>query len=154
MQCKTDYKLRLTLLKSPFPRIVVRKTNRYVIVQYIKSKEAQDKIVLGVTSKELLKYGWKKEDAGSLKSLPACYFSGLLLGKKIKTLEKNHKAIIDIGLARNIKKSRICAVVMGLVDSNIDINYKKDIFPNEKRKQGEHLKNKIDFEKIKKNILK
>lgn len=151
---KTDYKARLMMLKSPLHRIVIRKTNRYVVVQYVKSKESQDYIETGANSKALLKYGWEEKNAGSLKSLTACYLTGLLLGKKIKKLEKNGKAIIDIGLERNIKKSRICAVLKGIIDSGIEIKCKKEIFPEEKRIRGEHLKNKIDFEKIKEEILK
>ncbi len=147
---KTDYKARLRLIQSRLPRIVVRKTNKYVIVQYVESKEAQDKIKIGVTSKQLLKYGWDKEKIGSLKSLPACYLIGLLLGKKIKN--KEQEVILDTGLIRNVKKSRIYAVLKGLVDAEIKINHKKEIFPEEERIRGEHLKNKIDFEKIKSNI--
>jgi large subunit ribosomal protein L18 len=149
---KTDYKARLNLLKSALPRIIIRKTNKYVIAQYIKSEEAQDSIIAGANSKELLKYGWEKENAGSLKSLSACYLTGLLLGKKIKSTGEN-KAILDLGLARSIKKSRIYAVLKGLTDAGIEIKHKKEIFPDDKRIRGEHLKNKIDFEKIKNKIL-
>lgn len=151
---KTDYRARLNLLKSGLPRIVVRKTNRYILVQYIKSKEARDFVIATVNSKELLKYGWPRERAGSLKSIPAAYLTGLLLGKKIKN--KEGKFILDMGLTRNVKKSRIYAVLKGLIDSGIEVKYakEKDIFPNNKRLEGEHLKNKIDFEKIKENILK
>ena len=154
---KTDYKARLNLLKSGLPRVIVRKTDRYVIVQYAESKEAQDFVIVAASSKELLENGWKKEQEGSLKSLPACYLTGLLLGKKIKSSEKKNKevrAILDTGLARNVKKGRIYAVLKGLVDSGIEIKHKKEVFPSEERIKGEHLKNKIDFEKIKNNILK
>jgi len=150
---KTDYNARLNLLKSSLPRVVVRKTNKYVIAQYVKSEEAQDYVVSSVDSKDLLKFGWKKEHEGSLKSLPACYFVGLLLGKNIKEA-KGSKAILDIGLNRNVKKSRLYAVLKGLVDSGIEIAHKKEIFPDEKRLKGEHLKNKIDFEGIKSKIMK
>ena len=64
---KTDYGKRIKLLKSGKPRIVFRKSNRYVVAQYVISKEAQDKTELGVSSKELLKHGWPKENSGSLK---------------------------------------------------------------------------------------
>jgi len=95
---KTDYKARLNLLKNEFPRIVVRKTNRYVLAQYVKSKEAQDYVLTLASSKELLDYGWPEERRGSLKSIPASYFTGLLLGKKIKKIEKKKaEAILDIG---------------------------------------------------------
>ncbi len=151
---KTDYKRRLLLLRGSLPRIVVRKTNRYIIAQYVKSKEAQDYVSIGTSSKELLKYGWEKERIGSLKSLPACYLTGFLLGDKIKKTEKNTKAILDIGLSRNVGKNRICSVLKGLIDSGIEIKHKKEIFPDEDRITGSHLKNKINFEKIKGGILK
>ncbi len=148
---KTDYKARLILLKSQMPRIVVRKTNKYILAQYVQSEESRDKVIFGISSKDLLKYGWEKEKAGSLKSIPAGYLTGLLLGTKIKAKEE---AILDIGMIRNVKKSRIYAVLNGLVDAGVTIKHKKEIFPDEKRIKGEHLKNKIDFEKIKGNILK
>ena len=86
---KTDYKARLNMLKSGKGRIVFRKTKRYIIGQYIKSEEAKDSVIIGLTSKELLKYGWPASLEGSLKSLPACYLAGFLLGKKI--LDKEEK---------------------------------------------------------------
>ncbi len=151
---KTDYKTRLNLLKSLLPRIVVRKTNRYLIAQYIKSEDAQDKVIIGANSKELLKYGWSKEAEGSLKSIPACYLTGLLLGKKIKNKEKDKiKVILDIGLQRNIAKGRLYSVIKGLTDSGIDIKHKKDIFPDDKKIKGENLKNKINFDEIKNKLM-
>ena len=53
LESKTDYKSRLALLKSEKPRLVVRKTNRYIIVQIVSSEIAQDKILVGKTSKKL-----------------------------------------------------------------------------------------------------
>ena len=70
-EAKTDYGIRLKLLKSGVPRIVFRKSNRYIIAQYVTSNEAQDRVVVGITSKILLKYGWPEDMKGSLKSLPA-----------------------------------------------------------------------------------
>ena len=81
---KTDYKLRMNLLKSGKNRIVIRKTNKYFIVQVVESRESQDKVLVGVSSKDLLKNGWDKEFSGSLKSLPAGYLTGLLFAKKIE----------------------------------------------------------------------
>jgi len=153
---KTDYKARLNLLKSPLPRIIVRKTNNYIIAQCVNTKEAQDNVLTGVVSKELLKYGWPKEKQGSLKSIPACYLTGLCLGEKIKKLndkKTKENIILDIGLTRNIPKNRIYAVLKGLVDSGIKMKQKEDVFPDEKRIKGEHLKEKINFEDIRKKIL-
>ena len=66
----------------------------------------------------------------------------------------NKKAILDIGLERNIPKGRLYGVLKGLVDAGMEIKHKKEIFPEEKRIKGEHLKNKINFDDIKNKISK
>jgi large subunit ribosomal protein L18 len=150
---KTDYKARISLLRSGKPRIVFRKTNRYIIGQCVESKEAKDKVLAGKISKELLKYGWPKDAIGSLKSLPACYLTGYLLGKAVLDKDKS-EGILDIGLTRNVKKSRIYAFLKGVIDSGVKIKSGKEIFPDEKRIRGEHMKKEINFDEIKQNIDK
>jgi len=149
---KTDYRARLNLLKSNLPRIVFRKTNKYIIGQYVKSEEAKDKVVIGVNSKMLLKYGWNNEMAGSLKSLPASYLTGFLLGRKIIDKEDKTKAVFDLGLIRNVPKSRAYAFLKGVVDAGVDINCNEKIFPDEARISGKHMKKSIDFQKIRKEL--
>ena len=148
---RTDYKKRFALLKSRMPRIVFRKTNRYLIAQYVKSKEAQDKIVFGINSKELLKYGWSEKE--NIKSISAAYLTGYLIGKKI-LLKKLEKPILDFGMARVLHKTGIYAFIKGLIDSGIKIECDKENFPDESRIKGEHLKNKISFDEIKLKIEK
>jgi large subunit ribosomal protein L18 len=125
---KTHYKARLGMLKSEKPRVVFRKTNRYVIGQIVVSSIAQDKVVLGVNSKELISHGWPEKLKGSLKSLPASYLTGYLLGKKSKEIEEG---IFDIGLNRNISKSRIYAFLRGVVDSGFKIPHNEEVFPDD-----------------------
>jgi len=125
---KTDYKARIGLLKSGKPRAIVRKTNRYIIGQIIVSDVAQDQVVTGVNSKELLSMGWPEKLQGSLKSLAACYLTGFLLGTKSKKIKE---AIIDFGLQRNIKKARIFAFVKGLVDAGIKVPHGEESLPSE-----------------------
>ncbi len=153
---KTDYKARIALLRSGKARVVFRKTNRYVIGQYVKSTEGRDKVIIGLNSKELLKYGWPENLKGSLKSLSACYLTGFLLGKKILDKEEKVEAIFDIGLLRGIKKSREYAFLKGVIDAEVKIGGKKEIFPDEERLKGEHLKKNLReiFNKIKENIEK
>jgi len=151
LECKTDYKLRFGLLKSSLPRIVIRRTNKYFIVQAVKSHEAQDKVIFGLTSKDLLSYGWDAKFAGSLKSIPAGYLTGYLTAKK---LEKG-KYIIDLGMAVNKQAGRNSSVVAGLIDGGLDISAGKEILPKKEILSGkntkdgvakmiENLKNKID----------
>ncbi|MBU4070269.1 MAG: 50S ribosomal protein L18 [Nanoarchaeota archaeon] len=150
---KTDYGNRLKLLKSETPRIVFRKTNKYVILQYVVSEEARDKVIIGVTSKNLLKYGWPKEFEGSLKSIPAAYLTGLLIGKKILK-EKLKTPIVDFGMIRPIHKTKIYGFLKGLIDSGIEIKHKAEIFPEEEKIKGKNLKKDFTetFTKIKSKI--
>ena len=145
-QSKTDYLGRLKLLKSGKPRLIFRRTNKYIITQYITSKQAQDKIVLGFTSKDLMKNGWAKE-SGSLKSIPASYLTGYLIGNQIikKGLET---PIVDFGMVRVLHKTNTYAFLKGLIDSGVKIKCEKG-FPNE-----EKIKGKVDIEKIKSSIDK
>lgn len=152
---KTDYLKRIKLLKSGSPRVVFKKTNKYIIAQYVKSKEAQDKVEVGITSKILIKYGWSKEFGGSLKSIPASYLTGLLIGKKI--LEKKlEKPIIDFGMIRVLHKNRAFAFLKGLKDSGIRVECEEEFFPNKDRIKGRHLKKDFSkmFEEIKSKIQK
>jgi len=149
---KTDYARRIKLLKGESPRIVFRKTNKYLVAQYVKSKEAQDKVEFGFDSKALLEYGWPEKVAGSLKSVTAAYLLGLLVGKKIT--DKKNIPIIDLGMLQAVHKSRIFAFIRGLMDSGIKIKSKEGVFPEENRIKGEHLKHKIPFDEIKSKIEK
>jgi len=142
---KTDYLKRFKLLKSGSPRIIFRKTNKYLIAQYVISEETKDKINMGITSKILLKYGWPENFRGSLKSTPAAYFTGLLIGKEIIN-NKKEEPIADFGMLRVLSKSKIYAFLKGLVDSGVKIKYKEENFPKEDRIFGKHLKK--DFSKI------
>jgi len=146
LEKKTDYKQRLILLKSKTPRFIVRKTNKYLIMQIVESDKAQDTVKLGIITKDLIKYGWPEDKSGSLKSLTASYLGGYLIGKK---LEKDNSVILDMGLNPNTKGSRIYAAVKGLSDAGIKINYGKEIVPSEKMIEG---KNKDILTKVKKNI--
>ncbi len=141
---KTDYRARRTLLVSGLPRIVIRRTNKYFILQSVESNEAQDKVITTISSKELLKNGWDKNKVGSLKSIPAGYLSGILFAKKIG----KGKFIVDLGMSRTDKGGRIFSVVAGLIEGGLDIPANKKVFPNEERLMGEHIKIKSMVEKV------
>jgi len=146
---KTNYLKRRRLLESRNPRIIIRKTNRYIIFQYVETKIAQDNVKFMLTSKTLLDYGWPGEKEGSLKSLGASYLTGMLFGKLIK----NEKpAIMDTGLIRNTKGSKIHAGIKGMVDSGAKLSYNEKMFPEEKRICNENIKE--FFEKVKNKIIK
>ena len=152
---QTDYSKRIKLLKSGVPRVVFRKTNRYIIAQYITSKGAIDKVIIGLSSRILLNYGWPKEKGGSLKSISASYLTGFLIGKKILK-KKLETPICDSGMVRKIQKNRFFAFLNGLQDSGVKIKCDGAFFPDENRLKGKHLKEDFSktFEKIKSNIEK
>jgi len=149
---KTDYKARMDLLKSEKPRIVFRKTNRYIISQYVISDEAQDKIILQANSKELLKYGWP-EKFKSVKNTSASYLTGFLLGKKMQK-EKLDTPIIDFGMLRVLHKTKLFAFIKGLNDAGVETKCDAKNFPEEEKIFGKKLKNKIPFKEIKDKLEK
>jgi len=152
---KTDYRKRIKILKGGVPRIVFRKSNRYVIAQYVTSKQAQDKVEFGVSSRDLIKYDWPKETLGSLKSIPASYLTGFLIGKKI-TKKALENPIIDFGMHRVLHKTKTYAFLKGIIDSGVKIKHDEKFFPDENRIKGKHLKKDFSsiFEQIKSNIEK
>ncbi|NHV11776.1 MAG: 50S ribosomal protein L18 [Candidatus Verstraetearchaeota archaeon] len=131
----TDYRARLKMIISRKPRLVVRKTNMYVIAQIAEAKINGDEIMISAHSKELRKYGWKY----SCKNTPACYLLGLLVG--YRAVKKGVKeAILDIGLHRPTKGAKVFAVAKGALDAGLNIPISEEKIPSEERIKGEHIK--------------
>lgn len=152
---RTDYAKRFRLLKSEKPRLVLRRTNKYFVAQYTIHNETKDRVEFGVNSFALLKYGWPKEFEGSLKSVPAAYLLGFLAGKKI-IKNKMERPIIDLGMTRNVHKSRSHAFLKGVIDSGIELKHDEKTFPPQDRLEGKHLKKDFSkfFSEIKSKIEK
>ncbi len=150
LQGKTNYVKRRILLEGRKPRIVIRKSNRYITLQYVESKLAQDSVKASAISKELTKYGWPKERAGSLKSLAASYMTGLLFGKRIKSKELK-PAILDTGLIRSTRGSKIYSAIKGITDSGAKVKCNPEVFPDTGRINTEKTKN--FFDKVKNKIM-
>lgn len=144
---KTNYKRRLGLLKSNSLRLVIRKTNKYLTLQIIESRDSEDKVVYSATTKDLLKLGWSKEKEGSLKSTTASYLAGLLLGKKAKDVKG--RLVLDLGLIPNTKGSRVYAAVKGIADSGIKINYDEKVVPSKESIEGKNNNLTEMFSKVK-----
>ncbi len=150
---KTDYLKRLKLLKSGKPRLVFRKSNRYFVCQYVISEEAKDKVVFGLSSKDLLEKGWPEKFSGSLKSIPAAYLTGYLMGKTIQE-KKLEEPVVDFGMNRVLYKTKLFGFLKGLIDSGIKVNCKEEAFPEEERIVGKSLKEDFSkyFEEVKKKL--
>lgn len=144
---KTNYKQRLRLLTSKRHRLVVRRSSKHTTAQIVDFKKKGDEILVYASSQELKKFGW----SGPTNNLISAYFVGLLVGKR--ALENNIKdAILDIGLIRKSKGSKIFAVLKGALDAGLIIPHSTEICPSEDRIKGKHI---IDYaQKLKKEDLK
>lgn len=131
---KTDFRRRLALLKSRDVRMVVRVTNRYILVQFVKSKLEGDEVVVGALSKELRKHGW----AYCCKNTPAAYLTGYLAAAKAKRLGVS-TAVLDVGRYPSTRGSRLYAALKGALDAGIDVPHSKEVLPSEERIRGEHV---------------
>lgn len=133
---KTDYRARLKLLLSGKPRLVVRKSLKHIRAQIVEYDPNGDKTIVSASSEELKKYGWNAPTG----NVPAAYLVGLLIGKK--SLKKKIKeAILDVGLYRVTKGSRIFAVLKGALDAGLQVPHSEEILPNEERIKGLHIVN-------------
>ena len=148
--------IKSSLLTSEKPRLIVRKTNRYIIVQIARYSEKGDEILVGTTSKMLEKFGWNF----SFKNTPAAYLTGLLVGKM--AIEKGIKeAILDIGLHSPTKGSKVFAVAKGAIDAGLKIPVSESVIPSENRIRGVHIASYLQkfknlpekFEEVKQKIL-
>tara|TARA_Y100000310_G_C20654020_1_gene801008 strand:- start:771 stop:1199 length:429 start_codon:yes stop_codon:yes gene_type:complete len=142
------------LLKSRKPRIIIRRSLKNITIQVVEYYPKGDKVLMTISSKELEKsHGLKT----SRKNISSAYLTGILAGKKAQE-KKIDSGIADMGLRAPHKKGVLMAALKGLIDSGMDIPYKKSdkdlIFPSEERLKGNHLKNKIEFGQIKEKINK
>ena len=133
-QGKTDYHARRRMISSNRYRLVVRCTNKRILVQIMQALPQGDRTVAAADSRQLVKLGWR----GGLKNLPAAYLTGFLAGH-LSSNNRVSSAILDIGLSKPIPGSRIVAAVKGAIDAGLEIPCAEKMFPSEKRLRGEHI---------------
>jgi large subunit ribosomal protein L18 len=104
-------------------------------MQLVVAEQKGDKTLLTVTSKELESYGYTCSGG----NLPAAYLTGLLFGKKMRALGYE-EAIADIGLHASTKGGRIYSALKGVVDAGAKVPHSPEVFPEEERIRGEHIK--------------
>ena len=133
-QGKTDYRTRLALLKSGEARVVVRTSNRNVIVQFVSYDETGDQVVATAEARELPELGYKA--AGN--NTPSAYLTGRLAATRAK--EKGvENGVLDIGRAQPHKGGVIFGALKGVVDGGVEVPASESVFPAEERWRGEHL---------------
>ena len=137
-QHKTNYRKRAAILVGRHHFITVKVTNQNVLTRLLDPDIKGDKVLATAHSRELVKQGWN----GSLNSLPACYLTGILLGKKC--LEKNFDSgVLYTGM--NPFTSRVAACLKGIVDAGVYVPASEDSFPEQDRLDGNHI---ADYAKL------
>ncbi len=138
---KTDYRVRLNLLKSGKFRLVVRKTTNNIIAQIVNYLPKGDEVLASADLIQLKRdFGWK---GGA--NVPAAYLVGYLLGTRAKK-HKLDDLVLDMGLQSSTKGGKIFAVVKGMTDAGITIPCDESVFPSEDRINGKHINEAIEKE--------
>jgi large subunit ribosomal protein L5e len=161
-QGKTDYRARKRLImqyknkySTPRYRLVVRFSNKDIIVQVTFAKLTGDIVLASATSRELRRYGLKV----GFTNYASAYTTGLLLGRRLLsrlgladkykgqeqvtgedyTVKVNDegprpfKALLDVGLSRTSTGARIFAVLKGALDAGLNIPHSETHFAGYKR---------------------
>lgn len=112
--------------------MTVKVSDQNIATQLLKPTPTGDIVVTSVHSKSLVKQGWK----GALNNLPACYLTGLMLGKKVQ--EKNVQNVV-LYIGKDHFTSRVAACLKGIYDSGVNIPVSEESLPPEDRVSGEHI---------------
>lgn len=143
---KTDFEKRLRFIKSKTPRLVVRRSNKSVIVQVIEFDPKGDKTLLSINAKAIeKKYKWPAK-----RNVWTAYLTGLYAGK-MATKHKIKKVISDVGRYTPSKGSVVFAALQGAIDGGIEMKVHDEKVPTDKignppdtiKKTFEDLKKKI-----------
>lgn len=179
-QGKTDYYARKRLItqaknkyNAPKYRLVVRFTNRDIIMQIVTSEISGDKVFCAAYSHELRAYGIEH----GLTNWAAAYATGLLIARRVlKKLgldedftgveeadgeytttgivdtdegeRRPFKAFLDVGLARTSTGARVFGAMKGASDGGILIPHSENRFPGYDMETKE-----LDAETLKKYIF-
>ncbi len=132
---KTDYRVRLRLLKSGTPRAVVRFSDRVVRVSIVTFDPVGDRVVAAADSREL---GGIAFPPSSLASTPAAYLTAYLAGLRAKA-SGTETAVLDTGLRHPTVGGRLSAALKGLLDAGVEVPHGEEGFPTADRLNGTHL---------------
>jgi large subunit ribosomal protein L18 len=131
-QHKTNYRKRSAILIGRRPFITTKISSQNISAQTLQPILTGDVVIASAHSRELIQHGWK----GSMNNMPACYLTGLLLGKK--SVEKGSaNAVLYTG--NDAFTTRVAACLKGIVDSGINIPVSKESLPDKDRLSGKHI---------------
>ncbi|MBI5046199.1 50S ribosomal protein L18 [Candidatus Micrarchaeota archaeon] len=124
---KTNFAKRLALIKSGKPRLVVRRSNKDIIVQFIEFDPKGDRTLLTVNGATLSKtYKWP-----SKRNSWTAYLAGLAAGK-MAGKKGVSDFVFDMGMYTPSKGSITYAVLKGVVDAGLKTPYDKEKISEQK----------------------
>jgi large subunit ribosomal protein L18 len=129
---KTNYRKRSAVLIGRHLFVTVKISDQNVAAQVLKPTPTGDIVIASAHSRELADHGWK----GAFNNLPACYLTGMLLGKKAMQKEID-AAVLYIG--KNRFTSRVGACTKGIVDAGVSMPVSEESLPDEDRISGHHI---------------
>ena len=129
---KTNYRKRSAILIGRHLFVTVKISDQNVAAQVLKPTPTGDIVIASAHSRELAEHGWK----GTFNNLPACYLTGMLLGKKAIQKEID-AAVLYIG--KNHFTSRVGACMKGIVDAGVSMPVSEESLPDEERISGQHI---------------
>jgi len=131
---RTDYYARGKLLLSEHPRMIVRRTNREIIIQLAVPDAEGDRTLVAAYSRDLKAYGYP----GQASNTPAAYLTGILFGARCRKAGYP-TAVLDIGLRRASPGSRVFAALKGALVAGLEVPHGDEVLPNDSRVRGEHI---------------
>ncbi|HLC68394.1 MAG TPA: 50S ribosomal protein L18 [Candidatus Bilamarchaeaceae archaeon] len=123
---RTNYARRLALIQSGKTRLVVRKTNKNIIVQLIDTGPKGDVTRVTVLSSVLKKMGWEPRRNAATAYLTGWYAARLARDKSIQEF------VLDIGLHTPSNGSIVFAAAKGALDAGLRSSYQGEKAPGQK----------------------
>jgi large subunit ribosomal protein L18 len=114
--------------------MVVRKTNRQILIQLVTAEMDGDRTLVAASSGELKRYGY----TGSTSATPAAYLTGMLFAVKAMNMDQE-RAVLDIGLHRATPGNRVFAALKGAVAAGLDVPHGEQVLPDDDRAKGAHI---------------
>lgn len=143
---KTNFAKRLALVKGGKTRMVVRRSNRGIVVQFVDFDPKGDRTLLTVSGTHLAKhYKWP-----SRRNVWTAYLAGLMAGKMAQ--KKGVKEfVLDMGMYVPSRGSIMFAAQKGAADAGLSTLYDKEKVP-EKQLSNPPEKYKGIFDEVKGKI--
>jgi large subunit ribosomal protein L5e len=181
---KTDYFARRKMCQqdkskynTPKYRLVVRRTNQYIICQIVYATIQGDRVMAAANSKELPTYGIK----AGFNNFAASYATGLLVARRLLNKlgledsfegveecdgEEFHiedeveeddrqpfKCILDVGLQRTTVGAKIFAAMKGAADAGLHIPHSNKRFPGYRAPEEKGAEAEFDADALRDRIF-